>query len=115
MAPWSQRWGPFVLVDAILTPIREPPLLSSQVQQGLGHLRAIPQQDFGPPARAARKHVEITGKEILSEGVRHERAESIKPFPHIDGRAVGVDGNLACGADHARFRSAVTTPARWPW
>jgi lysophospholipase L1-like esterase len=38
VAPWSQRWGPFVLVDAILTPIREPPLLSSQVQQGLGHL-----------------------------------------------------------------------------
>jgi putative ABC transport system substrate-binding protein len=26
------------LVDAILTPTREPPLLSSQVQQGLGHL-----------------------------------------------------------------------------
>src|SRR5207245_949233 len=31
---------------------------------GTGTSRAIPQQDFGPPARAARKHVEITGKEI---------------------------------------------------
>jgi len=30
-------WGPFVLVDAILTPTREPSLLSSQVQQGPGH------------------------------------------------------------------------------
>ena len=35
MAP---AWGPFVLVDAILTPTREPSLLSSQIQQGPGHL-----------------------------------------------------------------------------
>src|SRR5213594_1545072 len=32
-----RRWGPFVLVDAILTPTREPSLLSSQVQHGPGH------------------------------------------------------------------------------
>jgi hypothetical protein len=31
--------GDLVLVDAILTPTREPPLLSSQVQQGPGHLQ----------------------------------------------------------------------------
>src|SRR5439155_16246580 len=36
-APWPRLWGPFVLVDAILTPTREPSLLSSQVQQGPGH------------------------------------------------------------------------------
>jgi hypothetical protein len=30
--------GDLVLVDAILTPTREPSLLSSQVQQGPGHL-----------------------------------------------------------------------------
>src|SRR4029077_20120543 len=36
-APWPRSWGPFVLVDAILTPTREPSLLSSQVQQGPGH------------------------------------------------------------------------------
>jgi hypothetical protein len=28
------------LVDAILTPTREPSLLTSQIQQGLGHLHA---------------------------------------------------------------------------
>src|SRR5207245_3715294 len=38
-APWPRCWGPFVLVDAILTPTREPSLLSSQVQQGPGHPR----------------------------------------------------------------------------
>src|SRR5206468_2598994 len=37
-APWPRLWGPFVLVDAILTPTREPSLISSQVQQGSGHL-----------------------------------------------------------------------------
>src|SRR2546426_8001836 len=37
-APWPRHWGPFVLVDAILTPTREPSLLSSQIQQGPGHL-----------------------------------------------------------------------------
>src|SRR5437867_6106363 len=31
--------GDLVLVDAILTPTREPSLLSSQVQQGPGHPR----------------------------------------------------------------------------
>src|SRR5256885_12837132 len=36
-APWPRSWGPFVLVDAILTPTREPSLLSSQVQQRPGH------------------------------------------------------------------------------
>src|SRR5439155_2139783 len=39
-APWPRHWGPFVLVDAILTPTREPSLLSSQIQQGPGHLPA---------------------------------------------------------------------------
>jgi len=34
----APAWGPFVLVDAILTPTREPSLLSSQIQQGPGHL-----------------------------------------------------------------------------
>src|SRR5207247_8301586 len=38
-APWPRSWGPFVLVDAILTPTREPSLLSSQVQQRPGHPR----------------------------------------------------------------------------
>jgi len=38
VAPWPRSWGPFVLVDAILTPTREPSLLSSQIQQGPGHL-----------------------------------------------------------------------------
>src|SRR5207249_8894557 len=37
-APWPRLWGPFVLVDAILTPTKEPSLISSQVQQGSGHL-----------------------------------------------------------------------------
>src|SRR3989475_4194862 len=40
-APWPRHWGPFVLVDAILTPTREPSLLSSQIQQGPGHLLVV--------------------------------------------------------------------------
>src|SRR5207247_9661134 len=51
--------GPFVLVDAILTPTREPSLLSSQVQQGPGHLRrpcAIRFRMFTPTASQRRFH-----------------------------------------------------------
>src|SRR2546426_68732 len=45
-APWPRSWGPFVLVDAILTPTREPSLLSSQIQQGPGHLQSPPAEPF---------------------------------------------------------------------
>src|SRR5207245_6589883 len=43
-APWPRLWGPFVLVDAILTPTTEPSLISSQVQQGSGHLLSLWQE-----------------------------------------------------------------------
>jgi len=47
-APWPRSWGPFVLVDAILTPTREPSLLSSQIQQGPGHLRYASPNGYEP-------------------------------------------------------------------
>ena len=45
-APWPPALGTVVLADAILTPTREPSLLSSQIQQGPGHLRSQPSSDI---------------------------------------------------------------------
>src|SRR5213593_1605965 len=64
-APWPRLWGPFVLVDAILTPTREPSLISSQVQQGSGHL---PRQldDLREMAKELQKDYEANGRHLAT-------------------------------------------------
>src|SRR5206468_11604263 len=48
-APWPRLWGPLVLVVAIFPQTREPSLLSSQVQQGPGHLHITSNSPSWPP------------------------------------------------------------------
>ena len=73
---------------------------------------AVPQQDLRPFPRAIGEHEEIARQRIAPEVIQHERIEAVEPFAHVHGSAVSVDGDLACGADHARSRSTVTSPAR---
>lgn len=91
-----------------------PETREAALLQALGvdaQARAVPKQDLGSSARAAREHVEITGEKISPEVVRHERAQPVEPFPHVRGCGIGIHDHLARGADHARPRSTVTTPA----
>src|SRR2546426_3172392 len=64
-----RSWGPFVLVDAILTPTREPSLLSSQIQQGPGHLRTVPCERLtagsSGPARRDRKSTRLNSSHLV--------------------------------------------------
>lgn len=73
---------------------------------------AVPQQDLRPFPRAIGEHEEVARQRIAPEVIQHERIEPVEPFAHVHGSAVSVDGDLACGADHARSRSTVTSPAR---
>src|SRR5947199_1676824 len=63
-APWPRLWGPFVLVDAILTPTREPSLISSQVQQGSGHLLALRRRRYVKSWVAGKLPLEWSSKAL---------------------------------------------------
>jgi len=74
----APAWGPFVLVDAILTPTREPSLLSSQIQQD----RDISRQDG-----RCDKHILI--------GYVHDNR---RPFATLeDGRKRSMGTNITTG------------------
>src|SRR3989442_6640768 len=64
-APWPRHWGPFVLVDAILTPTREPSLLSSQIQQGPGHLLWLRGLDLNQRPLGYEYNTAMTGNPLI--------------------------------------------------
>jgi hypothetical protein len=68
-------WGPFVLVDAILTPTREPSLLSSQVQQGPGHpLQKGEASDIAISSGPLMDQLQAQGKVIAGSRVNIAKA-----------------------------------------
>src|SRR5206468_4120977 len=67
--------------------------------------------NLGPLARAVGEDVKVAGERIAAQTLGDESGETIEARAEIGGSAVGVDGDLARAADHARPRRSATSVA----
>jgi len=77
------------LVDAILTPTREPSLLSSQVQQGPGHPQLIGRHPFDLILCDWRMP-EMDGRALYDQ-IRRDHPQALKRIPFVTAQAQGLD------------------------